>query len=132
MSRLALDTSAYSAFERLHAAIRDDLERADEIWISSIVLGELTAGFLAGRKYRYNAGRLAAFLGLPGVKVGLLDRATADRYADITQYLRKAGTPLPTNDVWIAAHAMQHGLEVATTDRHFLKVPQILTRLFDV
>jgi tRNA(fMet)-specific endonuclease VapC len=56
-----------------------------------------------------------------------MDEGTSERYAVIAQSLRMKGTPIPTNDVWIAASAMQHGLKVLTTDKHYLEVAQILT-----
>ena len=119
-------------FEREHQGIRQFLERADEIWLSAIVLGELHSGFLGGSRRQFNRNRLAAFLSRPGVYVGVLDQTTSERYAEIVEHLRNAGSPLPTNDIWIAAHAMQHGLQIVTLDKHFSKMPQVSTLLFEV
>jgi tRNA(fMet)-specific endonuclease VapC len=129
--RLSLETSAYSHFERNRLDIRETLERADEIWVSAIVLGELRSGFLGGSRQALNEHRLALFLARPAVNIGAVDGQTAARYADILTFLNRAGTPLPTNDIWIAAHAMQHGLQVVTFDRHFQRMPQVSILLFE-
>jgi len=60
------------------------------------------------------------------VRIVEIDEETAERYAVVTDYLRRAGTPVPTNDLWIAASAMQHGLKVLTADAHYLKIPQVI------
>jgi predicted nucleic acid-binding protein len=126
MSRVLLDTSGYSAFLRGDASIKRNLQEADEIVVNPVVLGELKAGFLRGKSRGRNEKELARFLGSPRVTVASVDEGTSDRYAAILDGLRRAGTPIPTNDLWIAATAMQHGLSVVTTDAHFLRVPQIL------
>lgn len=129
MSRILLDTSAYSAFLRGHGGVQRRIQEADEISVNAIVLGELRAGFLAGR-VRKNEEELALFLASPRVFVRTLDEETSRPYAAILAALRKAGTPIPTNDLWIAASAMQHGLTVVTTDAHFEMVRQILVEHF--
>ncbi len=126
-----LDTSAYSALLRGHTGIRRLVQEADEIFVNSIVLGELKAGFLRGRHRKKNEKELALFLESPRVRVVSLDEGTADRYAAIVHSLRTAGTPIPTNDVWIAASVMQHGPRLVTLDEHFRKVSQILVLLFE-
>jgi tRNA(fMet)-specific endonuclease VapC len=65
------------------------------------------------------------------VQVVDLDAETSERYAVILDALRSAGTPIPTNNVWIAAGAMQQGLAVATTDGHFRKIKQVLVQFFE-
>lgn len=126
MSRILLDTSGYSGFLRGNVSIRRSLQEADEIVVNPVILGELKAGFLRGKSRRRNEDELAHFLASPRVTVAGMDEGTSDRYAAILDGLRRAGTPIPTNDLWIAATAMQHGLRVVTTDAHFLRVPQIL------
>jgi tRNA(fMet)-specific endonuclease VapC len=130
--RLLLDTSAYSAFMRGHAGIQSALRSNEEIFLNSIVLGELTAGFIKGSRRKKNEDELRRFLASP--RVGLLDvtEETAERYAVILYSLWRAGTPLPTNDIWIAASAMEYGLCVVTTDDHYQKIPQILVDCFPV
>jgi tRNA(fMet)-specific endonuclease VapC len=99
--------------------------------VSPTVLGELKAGFLRGRHRQKNEEELTAFLDSPRVEIVSVDEGTADRYAAIVDSLRSAGTPIPTNDIWIAACAMQHGLRLVTMDRHFRSVSQILLDCFD-
>ncbi len=130
MSRILLETSGYSAFLRGHAGILRSIQEADEIFVNSIVLGELKFGFRKGKRRRKNERELATFLASPRVRIVGVDEETSERYAVILDALRSAGTPIPTNDVWIASSAMQHGLQVVTTDGHFRKVAQILVDSF--
>lgn len=125
--RLMMDTSAYAAFLRGNPRVKEALQEADEIVLNPVVLGELLAGFLMGRNEGKNRAILRDFLNSPRVVVVEMDEETSERYAVILHFLRMSGTPIPTNDVWIAASAMQHGLKVLTTDKHYLKVAQILT-----
>jgi tRNA(fMet)-specific endonuclease VapC len=130
--RLLLDTSAYSAFMKGHAEISAAVQGNEEIFLNSIILGELIAGFIKGGRRRKNENELRRFLASP--RVGVLDvtEETAERYAVILNSLWRAGTPIPTNDIWIAASAMEHGLRVVTTDDHYQKVPQVLIDYFPV
>ena len=123
--RLLLDTSAYIALVGGHPEIADEALHAELLYLSPVVLGELLAGFRKGTRYEQNAAVLEGFLGKPGVAVLSIDEETADRYAILHQWLRRAGQPIPSNDLWIAASAFQHGLRLLTTDRHFTGVPQI-------
>jgi len=129
LSRIALDTSAYSAFKRGHPEVVAHLRRAREILVPSIVLGELLGGFDAGRRARRHRDELRQFLATPRVRPVPVGEATAERYARIYTTLREAGRPLPTNDLWIAASAMEHGAALVTLDRDFEHVPQILADL---
>ena len=131
MNRVLLDTSAYSALLRGDARIQRCVQEADELFVNPIVLGELKAGFARGRHRKKNERELASFLASSRVSVIPLDEETSERYAVILVSLRSAGTPIPTNDVWIAASAMQYGLQVVTLDRHFQKVPQVLVEFFE-
>jgi tRNA(fMet)-specific endonuclease VapC len=128
--RVLLDTSAYSAFMRGHADVVAAIQGNDEIFLNSIVVGELTAGFIKGGRRRKNERELRTFLASP--RVGTLDitEETAERYAVILNALWRAGTPIPTNDIWIAASAMEYGLRVLTTDRHYQRIPQIMVDYF--
>jgi predicted nucleic acid-binding protein len=132
VSRILLDTSAYSGILRGDLRLARAMQEADEIAINAIVLGELKAGFRKGRHRERNERELAEFLASPRVRVLGLDEETADRYAVILVSLRSAGNPIPTNDVWIAATAMQHGLRILTTDKHFRKIPQVVVDSFGV
>lgn len=126
MSRVLLDTSGYSAFMRGDDSVKDILQTVDTIYLTPVVLGELRVGFLRGRARQKNEDRLRQFLSSSRVSILTMDDETAERYAVILNGLWTAGTPIPTNDMWIAASAMQYGLTVVTTDAHFLKISQIL------
>jgi tRNA(fMet)-specific endonuclease VapC len=132
VTRILLDTSAYSALLRGHQAeTLRQVQEAEEILVNPVVLGELKAGFRRGSRRRKNERELAAFLASPRVRLVSIDEETSERYAAILHSLRTAGTPIPTNDVWIAASAMQHALPVFTADEHFQRVPQILVEPLD-
>lgn len=102
------------------------LRNVDAVYMNAVVLGELRAGFVRGRLRQKNEARLRQFLESSRVSTLSIDEDSAERYAVILNGLWSAGTPIPTNDIGIAASAMQHGLAVITTDAHFLKIPQIL------
>ncbi len=124
--KVMLDTSAYSAFLRGNEEAAQALREADEIYLNPVVLGELYAGFAKGGREKKNRDILREFLASPRVQVAVIDEETAERYAAIITYLWQKGTPLPTNDLWIAATAMQYGLKLITTDTHYRNVPQII------
>lgn len=128
-NRIILDTSAYSAFLRGNPEVKNAIQHADEICINPIIMGELLAGFSMGRKKKKNIGILQEFLSSERVQVITIDEETSERYATIIHYLREKGTPIPTNDIWIAASAMQFGLKIVTTDSHYLKVPQVIVEM---
>lgn len=119
MNRVAIDTSAYSAFKRGHPEVTLRLRRAREIVLPAVVLGELLAGFEVGSRTGKNREELRLFLESPRVRLARIGEETAERYARIDRALRSAGRPLPTNDLWIAASVMEHGAELLTLDRDF-------------
>lgn len=126
MSALALDTNVYSGFMRgLPGAIRA-LRTTHEIHLPLIVLAELLAGFAAGTRGRKNRDELAQFMASPRVHLLKPDQKTAHHYASVFAALRVKGTPIPTNDLWIAALARQHRLPLLTFDAHFSAVPGLL------
>jgi tRNA(fMet)-specific endonuclease VapC len=129
--RILLDTSAYIAFLKGHPGVKQAIQKADEINLNPVVLGELLAGFMKGRREARNREILQEFMESPRVRVRAIDEETSERYAAIFTYLRGQGIPIPTNDLWIAATAMQFGLRVVTTDRHFQQVPQIIAELHE-
>ena len=129
--RILLDTSAYIAFLKGHPGIKQTIQKADEINLNPVVLGELLAGFMKGRRAAQNREILQEFMGSPRVRLMAIDEETSERYASIFNYLREKGTPIPTNDLWIAATAMQFGLRVVTTDRHFQQVPQVIAEIHE-
>lgn len=131
MSRVLLDTSAYAAYMRNHPQLLEPIQGASAVHLSVVIVGELLAGFKKGSRARQNEYRLREFMAEPRVTVLSVDEETAVRYAAIKDYLRREGTPIPTNDLWIAATAFQHGLRLQTFDGHFLRVPQILADFFE-
>ena len=131
MSRLLLDTTAYSAMRRGDRRLVEPLAEASEIVLNPVVVGELVYGFVGGRLEEQNRRVLREFLESDRVRVVPVDEETAERYAAIRDYLRKKGTPIPTNDLWIAASAAQHGLKLLCLDRHFKEVPQVLLEYFE-
>ena len=127
--RLMLDTTAVSGFFRGHERIRESIASADELFLNPVIIGELLAGFGMGGRERKNREAFKQFVSSPRMRVIDMDAETSERYAAIYAHLRKAGTPIPTNDLWIAASTMQYGLKLLTLDRHYLKVPQVITIL---
>ena len=125
MTRLCLDTSAYSNFQRGYPAVVDHIDRAAWIGLPSVVLGELRAGFLLGAHTDRNARELGEFLDHPVVEIVRSDEETARIYGEIVVDLRRKGTPLPTNDVRIAAAAAHAGAAVPTFDAHFRETARI-------
>ena len=119
MKRLLIDTNVYTAFKHGDGVVSALLARADDILVCATVLGELLCGFKCGSKEEQNRRDLEDFLDTPRVTVVQCDEVTAEFYAGIYRQLRNAGRPLPTNDMWIAASAMQHGAAVCTLDAHF-------------
>lgn len=120
-----LDTSAYSMLRRGHTGIRDSLQTADAVYVSPVVLGELHTGFRGGSRNAENEKFLRQFLLSPRVRIAGIAEETALCYAQIHHHLRGTGRPIPTNDLWIAAGAMEHGLMIVATDAHFREIPQI-------
>ena len=123
--KVAVDTNRYVDFARGEPAVADVLENAEEVLVPLIVLGELRAGFAVGSKGARNEGGLRRFLLRAGVSVLFPDEQTTHHYATVYRQLRQQGTPVPTNDMWIAALVLQHGLVLCARDAHFDHLPQI-------
>jgi len=126
--KLALDTNRYTDLCRGNASVVETVEHADEVWLPFVVLGELRAGFAVGSQGARNEAVIRRFLLKPGVGVLFADEQTTYHYAAAYRQLRKQGTPIPTNDMWIAALVLQHSLVLLARDAHFDALPQ-LTRL---
>lgn len=125
MTRLCIDTSAYSHFMRGEAPVVAHLDRASWVGVPSIVLGELWTGFLLGDRPDENDAELEAFLSRDVVNEVTVDVEVARIYAEVVVDLRRAGTPLPTNDIWIAACAVRSGSTVISFDRHFSEIARV-------
>lgn len=126
MKRILVDTNAYAAFKRNDAATVATFRAVEYIGVNIVVLGELFSGFKGGSKELQNRKELEQFLDSPRVNVIVLDEETAEFYARIYLDLKKKGGPIPTNDIWIAASAMRHGLSLFTYDDHFNKVDGLI------
>jgi predicted nucleic acid-binding protein len=120
-----LDTSAYSELKRGNPLVASIVRAAEELLVSAVVIGELLYGFRRGSRFQRNQRELEAFLGRPRVRFVPVTRVTADRYSRIASALRASGTPIPSNDIWIAAHAMETGAELVSFDAHFEHVAGI-------
>ncbi len=125
MSRYCLDTSAYSHFQRGEPEVVTLLDSAEWVGLPSVVMGELRAGFLLGSRSRRNEIDLLEFSANPIVEVLAVDDESSRHYAEIVVELRRAGSPLPTNDLWIAAVAASHGALVLTYDAHFERITRV-------
>ena len=127
MRAVLLDTNAYVRFLAGDERVLDSLARAGRVYVSVFVLGELLAGFRLGTKEKPNRQLLERFLAKPGVEVLDATRETAEYFGLIKSALKKAGQPIPLNDVWIAAQALETGSVLMTYDSHFAVVPGLRT-----
>ena len=125
MTRICLDTSAYSNFRRGEPRVVEHLDRAEWVGVPSVVVGELRAGFQLGARADENFNELDEFLNHAVVETLLVDMAVAHIYGEIFADLRRKGRPLPTNDIWIAAIAARAGATVLTFDEHFREVARV-------
>jgi tRNA(fMet)-specific endonuclease VapC len=124
--RVAIDTNRYGDF---WGGVEDTvslLEEAESIVFPFIILAELRAGFLYGKRQAENERKLREFLTRAGVRVVFADDETTHQYASIYRQLRRQGTPIPTNDMWIAALVLQHNLVLHDRDKHFDHLPQLV------
>ena len=117
--RLMIDTNAYSALMSGHEGVIAALNNALEVLVPITVLGELHDGFRGGRRVAENLKTLKSFLAKPSVKVVDATQVTAEHYGEIKSTLSKIGRPVPTNDLWIAAQALDRDAEILTFDHHF-------------
>ncbi len=127
MRGLLLDTNAYTAFRRAEPEAIAILRLCETVVLSPVVIGELTAGFMGGSRRDENLANLAGMLASPRVHIVSIDGETGNTYGRIVDALRRAGRPIPTNDTWIAASALQHGLPLFTYDAHFKAVPGLVS-----
>ena len=126
MKRLIVDTNFYAAFKKNDADAVNILRRADFIGVNTVILGELLAGFRCGSREDRNRQELDKFLESPRVEILPIDEETAEFYAQVFRELKLKGRPIPSNDLWLAATALQHGLALATYDDHFSHISGIL------
>ncbi len=124
---VALDTCAYSDFMRGNALCVQVVRTATRLFLPLFVVAELRAGFVVGNKESKNAANLQRFFNTPRVEVLLPDEGTANQYAQLFVFLKKQGTPIPINDLWIASLVLQHNLILCTSDSHYRHIPQLPT-----
>ena len=129
MIRIVVDTNAYTRLLAGKEEVLDVIGTAELVYMSIFVLGELYAGFAGGTKERNNKDALDRFLLKPTVKILNATSETAKVFGMVKQGLKKAGTPLPINDVWIAAHTLETGSTLVTYDSHFKNIAGL--RLWD-
>ena len=124
--RVALDTNRLTDLFQGDAALAEYLGICDEVRIPLVVLGELKAGFYGGTQTSRNEALLHKLLAKTTVGILLPSRETAEHYARLFVQLKRAGTPIPDNDLWIAALVLEHDLRLISRDRHFERIPQLL------
>lgn len=125
MIQILLDTNTLSLYFKHDPKILEVVENADYIYVSVITIGELVYGFMKGSSFEKNRLLLERFLNNPLVKLIKVGRKTAIVYGEIYSILSKRGVPIPTNDVWIAACAIETDSSLVTYDKHFLKIPDV-------
>jgi predicted nucleic acid-binding protein len=124
--RVALDTNRLTDLFQGDAELADRLGECDEVFIPLIVLAEIKAGFYGGSQQHRNENLLQRLLAKRTVGILVPARETAEHYARLFVQLKRAGTPVPDNDLWIAALVLEHDLLLITRDRHFERIPQLL------
>ena len=124
--KLCLDTNAYSSIGRANGGVISLVETADEVIVPATVIGELTFGFLKGGHPSRNEAELDRFLHEEGVILQPVTRDIAERYGYLKAALAKKGKPIPENDIWIAATALETGSRLLSYDKHFDLVDGLL------
>ena len=128
MNRILIDTNIYSLALRGDADVVSTLRQVNHIGISVISIGELLAGFQGGNKEQENRQQLGHFLDSPRVCLYVVDENSAEYYSSVLNQLKRQGTPIPTNDIWIGAIALQQGLPLYTCDKHFSHIAGLILR----
>jgi len=126
VNNVLIDTNIYSYAMKGDPDTVSVLQQASEIGICAISIGELISGFKGGKREQENRKELAEFLDAPRVQIHRIDENTAEFYAEILNGLREKGTPVPTNDIWIASVAFQYGLRLLSRDQHFKNIPGLM------
>ena len=128
--KIVLDTSAYVGFKRNEVEMVKFIVSAELILFSTVVLGELMFGFRNGMRFEEDMDDLNRFLNHEAVELAQIGKITSDRYSRIAALLKQQGTPIPTNDIWIAAQTMEHGAELITSDHHFERISGLVYTIF--
>ena len=128
--KILLDTSGYVGFKRGTEEVVYSITSAEAVLFSPVVLGELMFGFRNGNRFKENMDELSKFLEHKVVEIIHIGKTTSDRYSRIALHLKRQGTPIPSNDIWIAAQAIEHGIELITSDRHFENIAGLVHTIF--
>jgi predicted nucleic acid-binding protein len=128
MNKLMIDANIYSHAMRGKDDVVTILQHVTRIGILAVSIGELLSGFKAGKREETNRQELNVFLDSPHVDLYYVDEVTAEFYSAILDQLKKQGASIPTNDIWIAATALQYGLPVYTFDQHFEHISGLILR----
>lgn len=126
MRPILIDTNAYAAFKRGDDGIIEIIQHAHRIGMSPIVLGELLGGFENGNKSKQNRMELHQFLESSRIRVYPITLDTANFYSQVYSSLKHKGKPIPSNDMWIAAQALEYGCVVCTFDKHFTNIDGLI------
>lgn len=127
MRPILIDTNAYVAFKRGDASILEIIQYAETLAISPIVLGELLSGFECGNRIKKNREELQQFLQSSRVRLFAITSDTSNFYSQIYASLRNKGKPIPTNDIWIAAQALENGCVLCSYDKHFESIENLIS-----
>jgi tRNA(fMet)-specific endonuclease VapC len=122
MTKIILDTNAYSGFMSGDQLVFDYIVESEIVYISTIMLGELFAGFHGGKRFSKNKNDLKTFLNKDGIKVIDVSIETSEIFGEIKAELSKKGKMIPLNDIWIAAHAIETGAKLITYDTHYKNI----------
>ena len=123
VSKLVLDTNAYSNVLEGERAFTRLIENSNQIYIPIIVVAELLFGFRNGNRYQQNLASFNKFISESDVSVLQTTYQTAEIFADIRLFLKQHGRPIPSNDIWIAAQTIESGSQLLTFDKHFEIIP---------
>jgi tRNA(fMet)-specific endonuclease VapC len=119
MRAVLIDTNALTALFQGDVGVLDAVAKADTVYASAIVIGELESGFRGGNRYAANVEVLDRFLAKPSVEILPVGRETGECFGRVRKRLKSKGTPIPINDVWLASQCMETGAVLITFDRHF-------------
>ena len=125
MKKILLDTNAYSGFMSGNELVFNYIIEAEEIYLSTVMIGELFAGFQGGKKYSQNREDLKQFMSKDGIKIINVTIETAEIFGEIKAELSKKGKMIPLNDIWIASHAIETGSKLITFDTHFKQINSV-------
>ena len=122
---LVIDTNVYSDLVRGDQSVADLLHQAEIVYLPTIVVGELKRGFYHGGQAKKNIRTFEKFITKPRIRVLDITAETAEHYGRLAAYLKSQATPIPTNDIWIAALCLQYDIPLLTRDSDFERLPQL-------